>query len=230
MSADTSTPLVIAAVVLAVVALAAWVFAAHRKRQRALSELLDRLGFRPCPDEKGALESLVNRLVNDRDHSYEVEQPRRLHGEPAVYYYVKVRDRGRSEDQRDAGDELLFRVRRRSSAGLVLVVKPSSLGPGIATRMLGALATGPWDTQPDDLVRLELPADLKDTNLLGALGPKGASLYDLVDARILGVVQGLGDAGAMTIRFRDDLCSLEAGHWQLPFKLDELVARMRPLL
>jgi hypothetical protein len=85
-----------------------------------------------------------------------------------------------------------------------LAVKPSSLAPGIATRMLGALATGPWTTQPDDLARLELPADLKDTNLLGAMGLPGASLYDLVDGRILSAMQGVGDSGALTVRFRED--------------------------
>jgi hypothetical protein len=121
-------------------------------------------------------------------------------------------------------------VRRRSNAGVVLTVKPTSLAPGLATRMLGAVATGPWTTQPDDLKRLELPVDLKDTNLLGALGPPGASLYDLVDAGVLSVVQGLGDAGALLIRLRDDWCAVEAGHWQVPFRVDEIVARVRPLL
>jgi len=230
MPGEASNALVIGSVVLVVVALAAWTFTAHRKRQKALQELLARVGFRPCPEEQSTLEALVNRLVNDRDHHYRVEQPRRLPGEPAIYYYVKVRDARGPDDQRDAGEELLLRVRRRSSAGVMLAVKPSAIAPGIATRMLGAVATGPWTTQPDDLARLELPADLKATNLLGALGPPGASLYDLVDARILSVVQGVGDAGALTVRFRDDWCILEAGHWQTPFKVDELLSRMRPLL
>ena len=230
MTGDAPNPLVIAAVVLGVAALAAWVFLAHRKQQRAQQERLDRLGFRPCPEEKGTLEALVNRLVNDKDHHYTVEQPRRLQGEPAIYYFVKRRDKSDSDDQGDAGEELLFRVRRRSNAGVALAVKPSSIAPGIATRMLGALATGPWTTQPDDLQRLELPADFKDTNLLGALGPPGSSLYDLVDARILSVVQGIGDVGGLTIRLRDEWCAVEAGHWQLPFRVDEIVARMRPLL
>ena len=143
---------------------------------------------------------------------------------------MKVRDRRDPGDEPDAGEELLFRVRRRSSAGVVLAVKPSSLAPGHATRMLGAVATGPWTTQPDDLQRLELPADLKDTNLLGVLGPPGASLYDLVDTGMLSAVQGLGDAGGLTIRLRDDWCAVESGHWQLPFRVDELIARIRPLL
>jgi hypothetical protein len=229
MPGDAPNPLVIAALVLGVVALAAWVFMAHRKRQKAQQELLDRLGFRPCPEEKSTLEALVNRLVNDKDHHYRIEQPRRLQGEPAIYHFVKRRDGSDPDDRGDAGEELLFRVKRRSRAGVVLAVKPSSLAPGIATRMLGALATGPWTTQPDDLQRLELPADLVDTNLLGALGPAGSSLYDLVEARILSAVQGIGDSGGWTIRLRDEWCTVEAGHWQVPFRVDEIVARMRPL-
>ena len=221
--------LVVAAVVLVVAAIVVWLVTAHRKQRQARQELLERAGFRPCPEEKGTLEALVARITNDRHNSYVVEQPRRTAAEPPVYYYVRVRQ-GDADEMRHAGEELLFRVRRRATAGVVLVVKPSSIAPGLATRLLSAVATGPWDTQPDDLKRLELPPDLKDTNLLGALGPPGAGLYDLVDAKTLSVVQGLGDAGGLTILFRDDLCAIEASHSRVPFRVDELVARMRPLL
>ena len=230
MPGEASNPLVIAGVVLVVVALAAWTFTAHRKRQKALGELLQRLGFRPCPAEKGTLEGIVNGIVNDRDHHYRVEKPQRLPGDPAIYYYVKLRDRQDADEQRDAGEELLFRLRRRSPAAALLFVKPSALAPGLATRLLGAMAGGPWSTQSDDLKRLELPADLKDSNLLAALGPEGASLYDVVDSRLLSVVQGLGDAGGMIVRLRDDWCVVEAVSHQVPFRVDEIVARMRPLL
>ena len=230
MPGEASTGLVAAAVVLVVAALAAWAFTAHRKRQKALRELLERVGFRPCPAEKGTLEGIVNGIVNDRDHHYLVEQPQRLAGNPAIYYYVKVRDARHADEERYAGEELLFRLRRRTPAGALLFVKPSSLAPGVATRLLGAVASGPWSTQPDDLMRLELPADLKDTNLLAALGPEGASLYDVVDAKLLSVIQGLGDAGGMIVRLRDDWCVVEAASHQVPFRVDEIVARMRPLL
>jgi len=226
---DTSNTLVLAGVVLVAVAIAVWVFVAHRRQRQEREQLLERVGFRPCPDEQGALEAVVTRIVNDRDNRYSVEQPRRLAGEPPVYHYVKTRH-GDSDDQPDASEVLLFRVRRRSPAPVVLVVKPSSIAPGLATRLLSAVATGPWDTQPDDLKRLELPPDLKDTNLQGALGPPGASLYDLVDAKTLSVVQGLGDAGGLTILFRDDWCAIEASHSRVPFRVDDLLARMRPLL
>ncbi len=229
MPVDASNTLVLAAVVLVVAAIVVWVVTAHRKQRQAREELLERAGFRPCPEEKGTLEALVTRITNDRHNSYVVEQPRRTAAEPPVYYYVRVRE-GDADEERHAGEELLFRVRRRSTAGVVLIVKPSSIAPGLATRMLSAVATGPWDTQPDDLKRLELPPDLKDTNLLGALGPPGARLYDLIDAKTLSVVQGLGDAGGMTVHFRDEWCAIEAGHRRIPFRVDELIARMRPLL
>jgi hypothetical protein len=96
--------------------------------------------------------------------------------------------------------------------------------------MIGAVATAHWDAQPDDLQRLELPPDLKDTNLLGALGQPGASLYDLIDTSTLSVAQGLGDTGGMMIRFRDGWCSVASASAQIPFRLEELVARIRPLL
>src|SRR3972149_4136798 len=83
---------VLAGVVLVAVALAVWVFRARRKQRKAQEERLDRVGFRPCPDEKSTLEALANRVKSDRGHQYRVEQPRRLAAEPAVYYYVKLRD------------------------------------------------------------------------------------------------------------------------------------------
>ena len=225
-----SHALALAAVVLVAIGLTAWAVTAHRRQQRELRELLEQVGFRPCPAEQGTLEAVVTRLVNDKDHHYQVEQPHRLPGEPAVYFYVKVRDRRDSDDQGSAAQELLFRLKRRSRAGALLFLKPSSLQPGLATRLIGAAATGPWSTHPDDLTRLELPVDLKDTNLLAALGPAGAGLYDLVDAKLLGVALGLGDAGATAIRLREDWCAVEAGGPQIPFRVDEIVSRMRPLL
>lgn len=221
--------LAIAAFVLAAIGLAARVVVGHRRQQRARAELLERVGFRPCPEEKDTLQATVARLANDRDHEYRVEQPRRLPGPVPVYHYVKVRDGDGTRETRDAYDELLFRLRRPAPRPVVLFLKPTSLPPGIATRLIGAAAAGPWSTQPDDLERLELPPDLRHTNLLAALGPKGASLYDLVDTRVLGVAQALGDAGGMTLRLRDEWCAVEAGHHQVPFRVDEILARMRPL-
>jgi hypothetical protein len=225
-----SRTLLLAAIVAVAIALTAWAVTAHRRQQRQLREALERAGFRPCPLEKGTLEAIVSQVVNDKDHRYRVEQPQRIPGEPAVYFYVKVRDRGGSDDQARASQELLFHLKRSPRGAALLFVKPSSLAPGLATRLASAAASAPWDAHPDDLGRLELPVDLKDTNLLAALGPRGASLYDVVDGALVGVVMGLGDLGALAIRLRDGWCAVEAGSPQMPFRVAEIVSRMRPLL
>lgn len=211
-----------------VLGLVAWAVRSHQKRSAAREQALERLGFRPCPEEEGWLRETVVGIEGNRDHRYEIRNPRRLSG-AKVYHYTKRR-LGRGDEPPDVEEELLFPLKRPSSAGLVLVVKPSSVPAGLASRMLGSVATGPWDSQPDDLQRLELPLDLRDTNLVGALGPPGAGLYDLVDASTLGVVQGLGDLGGTHVRFRDGWCAVDGISHQIPFRLEDLVARIRPLL
>jgi hypothetical protein len=206
-----------------------WKVVALRRAKQGQKSTLEQLGFQPCPDQKGWLEETIAQIENNREFSYEVRNPKRLPGEPTVYHYIKMRSRY-ADDAAVAEEEVLFPVKRPSSAGLVLTVKPSSLAPGLATRLMGAIATGPWDAQPDDLHRLEIPPDLKDTNLVGALGPRGASLYDLVDTSMLSVVQGLGDAGGILVRLRDSWCTVASTSAQIPFRVDELVARIRPLL
>jgi hypothetical protein len=216
---------------LVAVALLASKLAHQRRTTRAQRAALEQLGFRPCPDETGRLEAIVAGIACNRGFRYEVREPKRLPGEPAVYHYLKFCHRDAGDDAPvEAEEEILFPLARGSTSGLVLVVKPSSIAPGLATRLLGALASAPWDVQPDDLQRLEIPRDLENTNLIAALGPPGARLYDLVDARTVGVVLGLGDAGGMFVRFRDAWCVVSSASAQVPFRLDQLVARIRSLL
>lgn len=223
----TYLPIVLVGVV--VVILLVWSIKAQVKRSRSLKAALEQLGFRPCPEKKSWLEETVTRIENNKDYRYEVREPKRLPGEPAVYYYIKYCHGGVREDPL-VEEEILFPLKRPSADGLILIVKPSSLSSGLATRMMGSIATAPWDVHPDDLQRLELPPDLKDTNLVGALGPLGASFYNLIDMRTLSVVQGLGDAGGMMVQFRDTWCSVASASAQMPFRLEELIGRIRPLL
>lgn len=221
-------PFVLAGVVVVIILLV-WSISAQIKRQRSLKAALEQLGFQPCPEKKSWLEEIVTRIENNKEFRYEVREPKRLPGESTVYYYIKYRHGGVRENA-DAEEEILFPLKRPSSDGLILIVKPSSLAPGLATRMIGAIATAQWDAQPDDLQRLELSPDLKDTNLMGALALPGASLYNLIDISAISVVQGIGDAGGMIVRFRDAWCSVSSAGPQVPFRIDQLIARIRPLL
>ena len=208
-----------------------WTVVAQRNRQHAQSGMVAQAGFRPSPEQRNWLAETVTRIERNRGYRYEIRDPQRLDREPPVYYYTKVRhDDDRSESIAPTGEEILFPLKRRSAAGLTLVVKPSSLAHGLATRMIGAVATAPGDAQPDDLERLELPRDLAGTNLLAALGPPGASLYDLIDSRMLSVVQTLGDAGALCVQFRDAWCTVGSLGQHIPFRVDRILASIRSLL
>lgn len=202
---------------------------ANRAKQEARRMELQRLGFVPCDDKKDWLQKTVAAIENNKGYEYEVRNAYRLTGSAEVYYYHKRRD-GPKTDDAFGEEEVLFPLKRPSSQGLLLAVKPSALGHGRATRLIGSIATGPWDSQPDDLERIDIPAELAKTNLLGALGPAGARLYDLVDDRTVSALQRLGDAGAISIHFRGEWCTVSSGGTKPPLHLGDVLASIRPLL
>jgi hypothetical protein len=210
--------------------LVSWGVRVHLARQQARNTELQRLGFTPCADRKGWLEETITAMERNQGYRYEVREPRRLAGAREVYYFKSRRHGNDSDDEAFDEEAILFPLKRPSTQGLLLAVKPSSIGPGLASRVLTAVATGNWDSQPDDLGKIEIPPDLKNTNLLGALGPSGARLYDLVDPGTLTVVQRLGDVGAMSILCRDGWCAIGGGGKGSPFRVGELLSHIRPLL
>jgi hypothetical protein len=210
-------------------ALIAWAVTSDVRKTRARKATLARLGFVPCPDRQRWLEETVTRMAYDPEDRYEVREPRRLRGDAHVYYYVKHRVGG-SDSPALAEEEVLFPLERRSAAAVRLIVKPSSLGTGLATRILSSIATLPGGAEPDRFQRLELPRDRGETNLIAALGPRGVSLYDLIDSSTLGMLEGLGDAGAIFVQLQDGWCAVASPTSQIPFRADEVVSRIRPLL
>jgi hypothetical protein len=213
-------------------ALITWGVRVSRARKQAEDAELQRLGFTPCPERKGWLEETVTAMERNEGYRYEVRHPRRLAGAREVYFFQNRRHGDDSDDAAYDEVAILFPLERPSTQGLLLVVKPSSIGPGFASRLLKSAVTADWDSQPDDLERIEIPPDLENTNLLGVLGPSGARLYDLVDPGTLGVVQRLGDLGAMFILFRDGWCVIGGGggvSGQHPFRVGELISHIRPL-
>jgi hypothetical protein len=214
---------------LAVAGFIAWAVTSTVRQSRARKAALDRLGFTPCPDRKAWLEERITRMEANAGDRYEVGEPRRLPGDPEIYYYVKTRH-GSGDESAFAEEEILFPLERASTGPLRLVVKPSSIPSGLAARMLGSIAKMPARGRSDGLQGLELPRDRSDKNLVAALGPVGASLYDLVDGSTLGVLEGLGDAGALFVNVRDGWCGVASPTSQVPFRVDQIVARIRPIL
>jgi hypothetical protein len=211
-------PFVAIGIVLVILVL--WLMRRDRARTAAAAQRLTALGFSSCPEERAAIIEKVEWLENNREYRYDIEHPMRASlGGKTAYYYWKSR---RRQGEIVVTEELLVPLRRPSEAGLVLVVKPSSLPAGMGSRLVGSVATGAWDAQPDDLTRIEIPTDLTGTNLIGALGPAGASLHDLVDPGSLATLQGVGDCGAMTVTCRGEWCSLVSASARLPLDVPKL--------
>lgn len=203
--------------------------ATQRGKTRTQAEALAHLGFLPCPDQKIWLEETVAFIENNHGYHYEVRDPQRLPGEPTIYHFGQLRRR-QPDEAAVAEEVMLFPLKRPSVEGLFLFIKPTSLPSGPATRMMGALATGPWDALPDDLRRGEVPSDLKNTNLVGVLAPPHMNLYDLIDAGSLGTMLSFGDAGGMFVQFRGAWCTISNTSARIPCQVDKLVASIQPLL
>ena len=210
---------------LLVVALIVWLVLNDRRSKAARSRKLSQIGFLPCTSEAETLADKVTWLENNAEYRYSAQNPMRasLHGK-TVYYYNKSR---RRQGHIVETDEFLIPLTRPSSEGLMLFVKPSNLAEGTATQLIGTVATGAWDSQPDDLTKLEIPIELKGSNILGALGPSGASLNDLIDSAALALMQQVGDAGVLIVTCRGEWCSLASPSGRMKLDLDKLLPIIR---
>ncbi len=224
------SPALVVAIVLVLSALGVWGSLAAQAKRREKALVLERMGFRDSPEEKERVLAAVSAIENDRGDALEIRDLKKRDGRPQIFHYTKVKKRTPKDDEPVVGEELLFPLRRRSQDGLVLFLKPSAIRSGLATKLLRVAANATSVAKPEGLERLEVdPLDLRCENLLGALGPRGARLLDLVDSSTLAVLLGLGDFGALEVRLRGAWCSVASIGQHVPFLVQPLVARLEPL-
>jgi hypothetical protein len=204
-----------------------WVLRKDRASRAERGRELSELGFRPCGPESHTLVERVTRLENNSEYRYKVQAPLCLSlGEKAVYHYTKER---RRQGNIVAVEELLFPLERPAPDGLVLFYKPSSLRRGTTTTLISHVATGAWDARPDDVVPLDIPIDLQQGNLIGALAPAGASLYELIDPKTLAQLEPVADFGVLAVSCRGDDCALTSAGSRSPLDLARLWPVVRQL-
>ncbi len=204
---------------IAFAALVVWLVLRDRAKDAAREQRLLEMGFVKVDAVSEGLMETVTTLENNAEFRYKVEDPMRgTAGSKVVYFYTKTWSRS---GYTNVAEELLFQMQRPSAEGMMLLIKPGDIPVGTATRMIGAVATGAWDSQPDDLGKIEVPIDLKDTNLLGVLGPAGSSLYSLMDAQTVSILQGAGDCGALIVNCRGQWCSFTSTGSFMPLDLDK---------
>ncbi len=190
-----------------IVGLIVWSMLKHFKTDKNRNRFLANAGFTACEEEKKALAEKISLLENNSEYTYSVRAPMKLGpGDVTVYFYTKDR---RRRDDLYVVCEFLFTVNRKTTLPFQAYLKPSSVKEGMATKLLRSAATAGWDTQSDDLVKLELPVELQKSNILGLMGPGDSHFYDLFDSDAISLLGQAGDLGITTIRCRGDLCSIE---------------------
>ena len=192
---------------LAITGLLIWGTIKNSKKEKALKKLLTNIGFVSCDKEKKALAEKITLLENNSEYAYSVRKPMKVtQGDSHIYFYIK--DRRRRGDL-DVSEEFLFTINRKTNLPFQIYLKPTSLEEGMTTRLLRSVTTTGWDSQSDDLVKIELPPDLQNSNILGVMGPKDCSFYDIFDSTALSLLVHGADNDVFTIRYRGNLCSTE---------------------
>lgn len=192
---------------LVVVGLIVWGMIKHGKREKAQKEFLANLGFAPCEEEKKQLAEKITQLENNSEYSYSVRKPMKVSvGGVQVYFYTK--DRRRRGDLQ-VFEDFFLSISRKTDLPFQIFLKQGSLEEGIATKLMRSAVTTGWDSQSDDLTKVELPAHMKENNILGLMGPRGSSVDDLFDTSALALLERGGDHDVFNIRCRGNFCSIE---------------------
>lgn len=212
----------------ALAAVATWAIARARATSAARVQALTGMGFAPAPSDAETLAAEVAQHEHNSEYRYRVLEPMRasVDGKP-VWFYAKERAQQGSVV---SAHELRFPLRRRSADGLVLFYKPTALASGTTATLIGNLATSGFDSQPDDLTRLEIPPDRKHGNLIGVLGPAHSSLYDLIDVSALAALEPVGDFGVLVVACRGEWCSLASSTTRMDLDLAGLWPIVRQLV
>lgn len=196
------------ALVIGVVLLVAFLFGraiwSNIATSKAESGRLKLAGYVPCLDK---VEYLKQRVELLRNHArIEILQPHKSNTRSATLYRYNVRIK--SGDDIVVAEEFLFPIKRDSSAPFALFVLPVKLDDGRARRLLQSILAKTNKLIPPNTEQIEVPRLLR-SRILTALGPPGATLYELVGDRLLTDLLHGAEKGFIAIRAIDDYCTME---------------------
>jgi hypothetical protein len=208
-------------------ALATGFFLRDRARRLERKRELSRMGFHPSPEETERLVDIVTTVENNSTYWYSVDHAMKsvVDGKPC-YVYTKLRmQRTRVE----AAEELLVSLTRPSREGLLLLVATSASPLRSVRQWAETLHPGVRHWHPSDLSALELPRGVDSGSILGAFGPLGTALTDLIDIQAFDRIKDLGELGVSTITCRDDWCSFSAATSRTILDVKGLLSLFREL-
>jgi hypothetical protein len=204
----TTEFIVIALVGVIVLGLVFWKIFKGAQNHKVNRPFLVQTGFVNCSEEKAFLEQTVAFLEQNAEYSYGIDDPMKTSiAGRGVYFYTKKRNRHGKNPY--ASHEFLITLKRKVTWPYVLYCKPSAMSDGMGVKLLKTVTTANWDAQPDDLFKVALPIDYKNSNILGVLGPEGSSFSTLINPSILSLLTVAGDHGILVFRCRENICSFD---------------------
>lgn len=174
----------------------------------ARRRFLEEYDFRPCQAERSDLEARVRALLGDLGIHVQVLRPCRRHLPGRTVHFFTLHQYRTSQDAR-AARVFLLPLARRTHQPCTLFLKPSALPEGWLTRGLRALIKLRSGACPGGSAPLDLPHDPEAENLLGAQGPAGTSIRELIDGDLLRQLLQAGSVGFLTVHCRGNDCLLE---------------------
>ena len=174
----------------------------ERAQRGKRAAAMQALGFTDCPDHIDHIEDMIAFLSGDnsksaRTHTVSHPMLRQSNGERIYYIWIKE---SRSGDSTAWVETFLFPFARRVEQPVALMLSTQKTQAkimkfvlGLAARMFGERFT-----------LLDMPRELEGSHILGAFGPRGCSLYDLLDSSVLSQVQHGAELGVNTFRAYQD--------------------------
>jgi hypothetical protein len=157
-----------------------------KKFKSERTETLAVNGFVPCEDHEDYLRKMAHFLACDDPrnlYDYNVTMPmlNASSGEDVFYFWVQRRT---GEDSQLQEETFLFPFKRNTQQPVAIYLSPKAVTPGLEKFLTNVLVT----FTPGSMSRLELPPELQGGKILAALGPHGASIYDLLDSSTMSEV------------------------------------------
>jgi hypothetical protein len=213
--------------ILFLVTLAAGFLLRDRTRRLERRRALLRMGFHPSPEQTEQLVDIVTAVEHNASYRYSVDHPMWSSvGDKVCYVYTKLR---MQRTRVDAAEEVLVSLTRPSKEGLLLLVGSSALPLRSIAQWAETLHPGVPHWYPRDLSVLEMAPGMDSGSIIGAFGPPGAALMDLIDMQTFDRIKALGERGVSTITCRGDWCSFSAASARTVLDVKELISLLREL-
>jgi hypothetical protein len=149
-------------------------------------DFLKSQGFSDCPaEEEKVFETFIsfeNTIFGAvRSSRYQLVKCMVNRAMGAEVYYLRVRKNSSAKGSTRTEENFIFPLKRDEEKPVMIILNPQRL-KGLLKRAMTGLLGSDWG---DVFTRIDLPIDVPQDKVLAAFGPRGASLYSLIDSGMM---------------------------------------------